>query len=151
MKEIGKNEGGTAAVRAVDREDRPIEIRIVFGDARIAPLRDLSEIDVSDNVAREVEIFAYSRNVVHRDYRTKDSRKGHYLNLRLSELLIRHGHVAGASLCLQWLGEFPAGADGLIVDLHAGMLLLVFAEPARVDPDKEGGSCSIKILCAGTL
>ena len=75
-----------------------------------------------------------------------------HLDLGRGELLVGHGTVGGAEVdrTLGDLADAAAGADGLIVDLHARVLLAVFAEPLGVDGIREGRACAVDILCAGS-
>src|SRR6266851_318649 len=152
---VGEDVGGAASVGAIDGQDRMVwqaDAGIVLSDAGVVPLGDLAEVDVGDDVAGEIEVLADAREVVHRDNRAEDGGDVHRLDLRTVDLLIAHGAIGGAEVndTLGDLADTAAGADGLVVDLHAGVLLAVFAEPLGVDGVWKGGPCSVDVLCAGS-
>jgi len=152
---IGEDVGGSASVGAIDGQNRigrKIDAGIVLGDARIVPRGDLAQVDVSDDVAREVEILIDTGDVVDRNDCAEDGRNVHRFNLGALNLLVIHGAVGGTEVdrTLGDLTDAAAGADGLIIDLDVGILLAVFAEPFGVDRVGEGRPCSVDVLCAGS-
>ena len=70
-------------------------------------------------------------NVVCGHDRAQHGRDMQDLDFGLRQLLVGHGAVAGSELdgLAQNLADAAAAADGLVVDLHVRMQLVVFAEP----------------------
>ena len=68
------------------------------------------------------------------------------------ELIVGHRAVGGAEVYRSFgdLANTPAGADGLVVDLHVRMHLAVCTEPLGVDGVREGRPGSVDILCERT-
>ena len=67
-----------------------------------------------------------------------------YFGLR--QLIIAHGAIAGSEVygLGQNLADTAAAADGLIVELHIGMGLVVLTEPFLVHRIWEGGARSVQ-------
>jgi hypothetical protein len=98
---VGEDIGCSASIRAIDRQYlivRKIDAGIIFGNARIIPSGDLAEVDVSNDVAGEVELLIHARNVVDRNDSAEDSGDVHQLDLGSGKLLIGHGAVTGAEV-----------------------------------------------------
>ena len=69
------------------------------------------------------------------------------LRLGLFELLVRHGAIAGSEIhrAVQDLANSAATSDGLVVDLHVRMQLVVLAEPLRIHGIRESGACPVQL------
>ena len=140
---VGEVEGGARTVGTADHGDgvgRQLQLRIELRDRGIVPLRDLAEIDVAEQFARQHQFTRLDAFEVH----DRNDRAHHHRPLHqavLFELLDLQRRVGGAErhgLGLDLL-DAGAGADRLVVQTVAG-LLFVGVGPLRIDREREGGA-----------
>src|SRR6202012_1733749 len=72
---VGEDERRTASIRTIHRQNRLVrqaDAGVVLRDAAVVPLVDLAEVDVGDDVAREVQILVDTGDVIDRDNRAEN-------------------------------------------------------------------------------
>jgi hypothetical protein len=124
-----------------------LDSRIVLGDGGVVPVGDLAQADVGDHLGAELQVPGDARHVVSRHHRAQHRGDVEDRDLGLAQLLVGHGTVAGAEIhrALQHLADAAAAADGLVVDGHVGMLVVILAEPLGVDGIRERGARRVQI------
>ncbi len=124
-----------AAVHDGDVLARKVDAGIDGLDGRVVPLRDLAEEDIGEDLAGEAEVAAHAGNVVDGDDAAQDGREVRDAEAGRRDLLVGHRAVGGAEEDRTGaeLADAAARADGLIVDLHVRVQLVVVAEPLRID------------------
>src|SRR5581483_2312311 len=127
--------GGSAAVGTMRHNDvvrGEANARIVFLDRGVLPVLDFSHVDSRQRGPAQLQRALQFGKVVsdaHRSGAFRDLDHGrHFLQLLVIECSIRGSEIHQSLLKL--LNASPA-ADGLIVDLHAGMAALEPGNPPR--------------------
>src|SRR5208282_248438 len=120
---VGENEGSSAAVGAVDHDDRlvrKIDAGIGLRNGRVVPLLNLSEKNTCQSFGSELDFSADPRDVVGGHDRTQHSGDMQDLGLGLRQLFVGHGAIAGSEIdgAVQNLANAAAAADRLVVDLN---------------------------------
>jgi hypothetical protein len=114
-----------------------LDARVLLGEARIVPVRDLAEEEAGERLRRQPEIG--HRRLVG-DHDRAEHRRDVLDAGGLRHLLVGHGGVGGAEVdrALGDLLDATAGADGLVVEANVGLQLVVVAEPLRVERVRKG-------------
>ena len=119
-----------------------LHLRAGQDDAGFQPLEDL----VVEAGAASLLHLGDAGNVVCRNVGAKHGRDVQDLGFRLGQLLVGHRTIGGAKIhCTrQHLADSAAAADGLVIDLNLRMLLVVFAEPLRIDGIRKGRARAVQ-------
>src|SRR4029079_17924766 len=139
--EVRRRAGLVGAVADRDARGRQLRARVLARDLRVVPLLDLAEEDVGDRLAVELEALVDAVDVVGDGYGTEHRRdvdRVAALLLGGRDLVVLHRGVGGAEVdsARAELRDAAAGADGLVVDRRA-LLLLEAGGPLLVDGRRE--------------
>ncbi|EAW42553.1 hypothetical protein N9414_24358, partial [Nodularia spumigena CCY9414] len=151
---VGEAEGGARAVSAAHGSDggvRQVHARVQGLDGLVIPLADLAQVDVAQHLAGQLELAGLDALDVDHGHDAADH-GGKLHQTLLSQFFILERLVGGAEV--HGLGfdllDAGAGAHGLVVDLHAGGLVVV-RSPLGVQRSREAGACASGFLLSQGL
>ena len=113
--------------------------RVILGDARIVPGRDLAQKNVGQHIAAEPQI-AHARDIEDRHNRAKHGGNVNQLDLRGGQHARRSSGMSEApksTSARRHLADSATRTDRLVVDLDAGMRRAVLAKPLGIDGIRE--------------
>ena len=148
-KEVGPDEGGAAAVGAVDDDDRVAgqgDVAVDGADGGIVPGADISEVDVGEDLGREAEVVADLGQVIDGDDSADDGGELQQLCGHLAHVGVGEGDVRGGEgyLVLVKLLDAGLGADAVVADLNVGVVLAEGLDPYLVERCGEGSAGGLK-------
>src|SRR6185437_6587900 len=151
---VGENVSGAASIRAMDYDNwqaGKLDTGIGFGNRGVAPIGDLAEKNSCQYLRRELNTACNTRNVIGRDHGPELCRNMEKFELGFCKLLVCHGPVARAKIhgSRHELANSRAAANALVVDLHVGLSVGIFAAPFLIDRVWEGSSRGIQIFGNG--
>ena len=151
VEEVGKDIGRARPVGAVHHDDvhgGQLHAGVERRDPLVVPAGDAAHEDLHQHVPVELEPgLTQRRKVVGHDHGAEHGRQMQHVAVDGGDLRLVHRPVGGAEVhrALGELADAAAGADGLVVDLHAG-LLVVGVEPLRIDRIGERGAGPVQGL-----
>ncbi len=121
--------------------------RIGGGNRFVVPVCDRAQKDSRQDLGCKFQLSGHTRYVVSRNRGAQHRRYVQNLDLRLFQLVIRHGAIGGAKVDRtgDHLSNSPAASNRLVIDLDVGMELEVLAKPLGVDRIGKGSTRSIQV------
>src|SRR5882724_6225401 len=123
-----------------------IDAWIGTGYGLVIPSGDLAEENPGECFRSELHFTVDAWDVVRGNHRAENRWDVEDLYFGLRQLLVAHGAVTGAEIygLGQNLADAATAADGLIVELHIGMGLVVLTEPFLVHRIRKSGTRSVQ-------
>ena len=119
-------------------------------DGGIIPLGDLAQKNPGQRLWRKLQFRRYAGDIVAGHGGSQHRREVQDLEAGLLQLVVGHRSVGSAKIdgLVHELADSAARTDGLIIDLHVGMKLVVLVKPFGINGIGECCPCRIDILRA---